>query len=167
MNFIEHLLSHLRNIRFEYIKYCIFNVISTLVEALGIISIYPLVSLLTNKNFFDENFIILEFRKLTGENDFDTVFIYFALLVIIMFTLTSLMKLYILKYQAYFVHHYSYIYSRELLRTQLSKNFIWFLNHDHSHLIKDTIDETSVLVGKIFLSSANLLTGLISSIIFT
>ena len=76
------------------------------------------------------------------------------------------MKLYILKYQAFFVHHYSYLYSRELLKTQLSKNFIWFLNQDHSHLIKDTIEETSILVGKIFLSSANLIISIISIVKF-
>ena len=166
MNFIKHLLAHLKNIRFEYIKYCFFNVISTLVEAAGIISIYPLISLLTNENFFNNNSLILKFREITGENNFDTVFIYFALFVIVMFTLTSLMKLYILKYQAFFVHHYSYLYSRELLKTQLSKNFIWFLNQDHSHLIKDTIEETSILVGKIFLSSANLIISIISILIF-
>ena len=73
MNFIKHLLAHLKNIRFEYIKYCFFNVISTLVEAAGIISIYPLISLLTNENFFNKNSLILKFREITGENNFDTV----------------------------------------------------------------------------------------------
>ena len=49
---------------------------------------------------------------------------------------------------------------------QLKKNLNWFNNQEASNLIKDTIDETSVLVSRIIVPSANFICSLINCLVF-
>ena len=58
MYFLKQLIPHLKYIKLDFIKYCFLNILSTLIEVLGIVSVFPLISLLNNKNFINENFLI-------------------------------------------------------------------------------------------------------------
>ena len=133
---------------------------------MGIVSVFPLISLLNNKNFINENFLIQKFISYSGIDDFNSIFVIAGITTVLLFTLTSFFKIYLIKFQAYFVYNYSYIYSTQLLNVQLKKNLNWFNNQEASNLIKDTIDETSVLVSRIIVSSANFICSLINCLVF-
>ena len=166
MYFIKQLIPHFKYIKLDFIKYCLLNILSTLIEVLGIVSVFPLISLLNNKNFINENFLIQKFIYYSGIDDFNSIFVIAGITTVLLFTLTSFFKVYLIKFQSYFVYNYSYIYSIQLLKVQLKKNLNWFNNQEASNLIKDTIDETSVLVSRIIVPSANFICSLINCLVF-
>lgn len=166
MYFIKQLIPHFKYIKLDFIKYCLLNILSTLIEVLGIVSVFPLISLLNNKNFINQNFFIQKFIYYSGIDDFNSIFVIAGITTVLLFTLTSFFKIYLIKFQSYFVYNYSYVYSIQLLKVQLKKNLNWFNNQEASNLIKDTIDETSVLVSRIIVPSANFICSLINCLVF-
>ena len=60
------------------------------------------------------------------------------------------MKVFVLWYQNNYVYSKSFKYSFDLLSSNLSNNYEWFLNKNSSSLTKDVLDETNILVQKVF-----------------
>lgn len=153
-------------LKLPLLKYCIISILTTIIEAFAILSIFPFVQLINNREYINNDNYILIFKELTGIKDYESILISFGLLTVILFFIVTLLRIYNLYFQSKFNHFYSHKFSIEVLKFYLLKEYPWFANQDVSKLIKDTLEETSIVIMKVFATLGNFICSLLNCIIF-
>ena len=124
--------------------------ISTIFELLGILSIFPILALITDPVLLEKNKFYQLVQNIINSNDLNLILILLIVISIIVFSLHIFLKVFVLWYQNNYVYSKSFKYSFDLLSSNLSNNYEWFLNKNSSSLTKDVLDETNILVQKVF-----------------
>ena len=146
------------------LKYCIISIVTTLIEALAILSIFPFIQLINDAEYINNKYILI-FKEIIGFNDYQSILIFSGSFTIILFFLVTILRIYNLHFQSKFNHFYSHKFSTEFLKFFLLREYSWFANQDISKLIKDTLEETSILIMKVYAALGNCICSIINCII--
>lgn len=151
-------------LKLPLLKYCIISIVTTLIEALAILSIFPFIQLINDAEYINNKYILI-FKEIIGFNDYQSILIFSGSFTIILFFLVTILRIYNLHFQSKFNHFYSHKFSTEFLKFFLLREYSWFANQDISKLIKDTLEETSILIMKVYAALGNCICSIINCII--
>ena len=124
-------------------------VIMALLEALGVASIMPFITVLTNPELVNNNKILnymFESSKLLGVKDIND-FLLFLGIVVFFFIIASISFKALTTYlQLKFVNMQEYSVSKRLIKSYLSHSYSWFLDRGSSDLGKSILSEAEIVV---------------------
>lgn len=139
--------------KFLFFTVIFFTIISSGLDLLGVVSIAPLIDIISNQGLIEDNFsaeIIGNLFNLEGKNL--TLLMGFFVFTIII--LSSLFKVFAQYLQISFSRNIEYHLSKRLISAYLNQNYEWFLDKNTSDLGKNILIEI-----------ANCTNGVISSLI--
>jgi ABC-type bacteriocin/lantibiotic exporter with double-glycine peptidase domain len=137
------------NERLSAIKLTFLMLTMAIIEMLGIASILPFITILTNPDIVQSNFILRDIFETTKSygveniNQFNIVvgvFVFFILVFSIFFKAFTNYK------QFFFVDMYDYSISKRLVNSYLSQPYSWFLDHHSSDLGRTILSEVQEVV---------------------
>ena len=140
-----------------------------LVDTLGVASIMPFMTVLTNPEMIETNFILNYLFNIAGIFGVKTYLEFtFALgISVFIILITSLSLRGVTSYlQIKFIQMCEYNIGKRLLKNYLNQNYSWFLNRNSADLGKSILSEVSLIIGSGFKPYINLITqGVISIMI--
>ena len=102
-------------LKLPLLKYCIISIVTTLIEALAILSIFPFIQLINDAEYINNKYILI-FKEIIGFNDYQSILIFSGSFTIILFFLVTILRIYNLHFQSKFNHFYSHKFSTEFLK---------------------------------------------------
>ena len=140
-----------------------------LVDTLGVASIMPFMTVLTNPDMIETNFILNNLFNIAGIFGVKTYLEFtFALgISVFIILITSLCLRAITSYlQIRFILMCEYNIGKRLVENYLNQNYSWFLNRNSADLDKSILSEVGLIIGNGFKPYINLITqGVISIMI--
>lgn len=140
-----------------------------LVDTLGVASIMPFMTVLTNPDMIETNYILNNLFNIAGIFGVKTYLEFtFALgISVFIILITSLCLRAITSYlQIRFILMCEYNISKRLIENYLNQNYSWFLNRNSADLGKSILSEVSLIIGSGFKPYMNLISqGVISIMI--
>ena len=124
--------------------------IMALLDMLGVVSVLPFITVLTNPGLIETNLILnkmYETSKIFGiENNKDFLF-FMGLLVFFVFLFSLIFKTLTTYFQYKFVHMAEYKISKMLLEKYLQQPYSWFLDNNSADISKTILSELEKIVG--------------------
>jgi ABC-type multidrug transport system fused ATPase/permease subunit len=125
--------------------------IMALLDTIGVASIFPLVSVLTNQTLIETNLILktaFEISKSFGiENNQQFIF-FLGVVVFVLLIISIFVKIFTAYLQARFIQMSEYSIGKRLIEGYLHQPYEWFLSHNSSDLGKNILSEVQqVLTG--------------------
>jgi ABC-type multidrug transport system fused ATPase/permease subunit len=120
-----------------------------LVDIIGVASILPFVSVLSNPSIIDTNFIlntIFQTSKRFGVKNNEEFLFVFGIFVFALLIISLTIKAITTYVQVRFVHMCEYSISKRLVESYLSQPYSWFLNQHSADLGKTILSEVSYIV---------------------
>ena len=122
----------------------VLSIITSVFEMVGVFSIVPFMSLLTNPDYITNNVYFSYFANLYSLNLIDSK-IYFGIIIIILFIFSNLMNIVTLWYTMNFIAEYQSRISSAVFKKYLSNSYDFFIKSDHAILSKNVLDESCIL----------------------
>ena len=122
----------------------VLSIITSVFEMVGVFSIVPFMSLLTNPDYITNNVYFSYFANLYSLNLIDSK-IYFGIIIIILFIFSNLMNIVTLWYTMNFIAEYQSRISSVVFKKYLSNSYDFFIKSDHAILSKNVLDESCIL----------------------
>ena len=121
-----------------------------LIDMIGIASILPFMTVLTNPSLIETNYILVnmfEYSKLLGvENDKQFLFA-LGIFFVVLLVFSNIFKALTTYVQLNFVHMREYSISKRLVKNYLSQPYSWFLNRHSADLGKNILSEIGLIIG--------------------
>ena len=131
--------------RLNYIFLLLFTILTVIIETLGYISIFPLITLLINPSYLENSkFLFSIYTFIGSENIFDFTLVY-GIISISLFVISSSLSFISTMLQVKFVNKIVFETRKNLLSTYLDKNLMFHKKSNSSSLISKLftqIDET-------------------------
>ena len=121
-----------------------------LLDMIGVVSILPFMTVLTNPSLIESNLILnkmFELSKIFGVNNNAQFLIFLGMLVFILLVLSLSFKMLTIYFQVRFVYMREYSISKRLIEGYLRQPYSWFLNRNSSDLGKNILSEVSQVIG--------------------
>ena len=122
----------------------ILSIITSIFEMIGVFSIVPFMSLLTNPDYITNNTYFSYIANLYSLNLLDSK-VYFGIIIIILFIFSNLMNVLTLWYTTNFVAEFQSRISSTVFKKYLSNSYNFFITSDHAVLSKNILDESCIL----------------------
>ena len=135
----------------------ILSIITSIFEMIGVFSIVPFMSLLTNPDYITNNVYFSYFANSYSLNLIDSK-VYFGIIIIILFVFSNLMNIVTLWYTMNFIAEYQSRISSTVLKKYLSNSYDFFIKSDHAILSKNVLDESCILADGVIYSILQILT---------
>ena len=141
--------------KIRIIKFLIFSFLTILLETLSILSIFPVLKFLFDKDkssfFFIDKFELNYELEILLNNSY---FIYFLIifLIVIIFVIKNIALYFLSIYQNKFVNYSSASLSRILFSYYISQNYINFVSNNTSVYIRNSLDNVGSIFGNYFRS---------------
>ena len=132
--------------------------IGAMLEALGIASIMPLLSIMGDESFLQKNPSILKLVSIFGIDDQKQFSIFFAGVLIFVYIIKNLYLAIQSKIQIKFTMNLEAKYSSELMDTYLNKSYLFHLSHNSAQILRDVASGAQTAFRNILLPTLNLLT---------
>ena len=124
--------------------------IMALIDMIGIASILPFMTVLTNPSLVETNYflnLMFEYSKIFGvENDQQFLFA-LGIFLIVLLVFSNIFKALTTYVQLQFVHMREYSISERLVKNYLSQPYSWFLNRHSADLGKNILSEIGLIIG--------------------
>lgn len=118
-------------------------------DALGVASIVPFVTLLTNPNLIETNDILIRLYNISSNYGVDTTE-KFAFIFGILFLILTLISILLRTVTTYAITYFSlmreYSIGKRLIKNYLFQNYIWFLDRNSSEIAKSILSEVKQVV---------------------
>lgn len=132
--------------------------IGAMLEALGIASIMPLLSIMGDETFLQKNPSILKLVSIFGIDDQKQFSIFFAGVLIFVYIIKNVYLAIQSKIQIKFTMNLEAKYSSELMDTYLNKSYLFHLSHNSAQILRDVASGAQTAFRNILLPTLNLLT---------
>ena len=143
---------------------------TAILDSLGIVSVFPFVSLLLNPDLIETNFFF-KFLFLKANYisiaDYKSFLFFFGILVFFFLIISLLVKAFTQFYQNKFIFFQEHKLSIRLLNRYLKENYSWFLNNNSSELGRSIVSEVSSVIHQSLTSLINLSAQIILVILIT
>ena len=140
-----------------------------LVDTLGVASIMPFMTVLTNPEMIETNFILnnlFNFAGIFGVKTYLQFTFALGILVFVILITSISLRAFTSYLQIRFIQMCEYNISKRLVKNYLNQNYSWFLNRNSADLGKSILSEVALIVGNGFKPFINLITqGVISIMI--
>ena len=126
------------------------TLIVALLEMIGVASILPFMTVLTNPEIIETNNILIrifEFFKKLGIQNNDQFIFWLGGFVVIMLFLSLFLKALTTSLQLKFINMCGYNISKHLVERYLSQPYSWFLDNHSSELGKNILSEVNMFIG--------------------
>ena len=120
--------------------------IMALVDVFSIASIFPFISLLTNKNIIYDQPIISKIYNFSGLNNEKYFIIFIGIATVLLFTSSLILKSLTIYSQILYVEMCESALSRRIFNLYIHQPYSWFLNRNSSVLAKNIIAEVNTVV---------------------
>ena len=159
--------------RKEFLFLLFFVFLTTIFNLIGVITIFPFISLIINPQLFETHNLFIQIYKLFGffgvKNSKDVIFIIGIFLLFFVIISTSLLAI-----TSYLQIHFSLqcekIFSYFLVKNYCGQSYKWFLHQNTSELIKNTLADVNQVINDLIYPLvaifSNILTVLIVFFIF-
>ena len=135
----------------------ILSIITSIFEMIGVFSIVPFMSLLTNPDYITNNVYFSYFANSYSLNLIDSK-VYFGIIIIILFVFSNLMNIVTLWYTMNFIAEYQSRISSTVFKKYLSNSYDFFIKSDHAILSKNVLDESCILADGVIYAILQILT---------
>ena len=135
----------------------ILSIITSIFEMIGVFSIVPFMSLLTNPDYITNNVYFSYFANSYSLNLIDSK-VYFGIIIIILFVFSNLMNIVTLWYTMNFIAEYQSRISSAVFKKYLSNSYDFFIKSDHAILSKNVLDESCILADGVIYAILQILT---------
>ena len=135
----------------------ILSIITSIFEMIGVFSIVPFMSLLTNPDYITNNVYFSYFANSYSLNLIDSK-VYFGIIIIILFIFSNLMNIVTLWYTMNFIAEYQSRISSAVFKKYLSNSYDFFIKSDHAILSKNVLDESCILADGVIYAILQILT---------
>jgi len=143
-------------------------VVTALIEVVGIATIIPFLSLITNPNLINTNQIINWFYVTLNFQSNNRFFIFVGFTVLLFLIISSITMLMTMWGITRFINMRQFTISKRLLSSYLYQPYVYFLNKNTSELGKNILSEVDHFISGVILPLMNLLSrGVASIFIFT
>ena len=125
-------------------------IISALLETLGVASILPFMTVLSNPELVEKNLILVqmfEISKLFGIENNKSFLFFLGLLFFILLVLSLLLRALTIYLEARYALMREYEISKRLVHVYLNQPYSWFLNRNSADLGKTILSEVNQVVG--------------------
>ena len=138
-----------------------------LVDTLGVASVMPFVTVLTNPDMIETNFILNNLFNFTGIFGVKTYLQFTFALGILVFVIL-IISISLRAFTSYLLIRFTqmceYNISKRLVKNYLNQNYSWFLNRNSADLGKSILSEVALIIGYGFKPFINLITQCVISI---
>lgn len=127
----------------------ILMLLMALFDTLGVASILPFISLLSNPSLIDTNEIInfiFNISKNFGINDAKQFLYFFGIIVFFLLIVSLIIRAVTIYYQFNFTLMLDYSISKRLIESYLCQSYSWFLNKNSSDLGKNILSEVYLVI---------------------
>lgn len=138
-------------------------IIGAILEAIGIGTILPLISVIENENILNEYPRIAEFTNHIGIVNHTQFIIAVSVLLIAVFIIKNLYLAWQLKLQINFSLKNQIYFSKMLMREYLLKPCLFYLNHNTAEIIKNVNNSGRIIFSDMYVSAFQLLTELVTA----
>ena len=135
----------------------ILSIITSIFEMIGVFSIVPFMSLLTNPDYITNNVYFSYFANSYSLNLIDSK-VYFGIIIIILFIFSNLMNIVTLWYTMNFIAEFQSRISSTVFKKYLSNSYDFFIKSDHAILSKNVLDESCILADGVIYAILQILT---------
>ena len=125
-------------------------IMMALLEMIGVASILPFVTVLTNPSLIESNFALssmFQFSKIFGVEDNQDFLFALGILVFILLVLSISFKALTTYAQIRFVQMLQYNVSKRLLERYLGQSYSWYLSRNSAEFSKTILSETGIVIG--------------------
>ena len=141
----------------------IMAIIMALLETLGVASILPFMTILSNPSLIETNLLInrvYSFSLIFGVKEHKDFFILLGIVVFILFIFTTTFKAITTYLLNKFIHMREHSIGKILIETYLRQPYAWFLNRNSAELGKNILSEAYLIMGNGFAPLMNLISQL-------
>ena len=150
MKIINRFLSLLTvNERKKSILLLLLIILMAIFDTMGVASILPFVTILTNPDIVESNFIlnkIFEASKIFGVDTNHDFLVFFGILVFFLLVFSLSFKAFTTYVQVRFVHMCEHSISRRLIENYLHQPYHWFINHHSADIGKNILSEINQVI---------------------
>jgi ATP-binding cassette, subfamily B, bacterial PglK len=132
--------------RREAIRLVILMIMVSLLDAIGVSVIFPLISIISDTSIIDSNIILNAVYRGLKFNDHTNFLIFFAVCVFLMLILTSIARAYVIYIQLKFSLMREYTIAKKLLVVYMSQKYEWFLTRHSSELVNKVLTEVNAVI---------------------
>lgn len=132
--------------------------IGAMLEALGIASIMPLLSIMGDESFLQKNPNIEKLISIFGIDNQKQFCIFFAVVLIFVYIIKNVYLAIQSKIQIKFTMNLEAKYSSELMDTYLNKSYLFHISHNSAQILRDVAVGAQTAFRNILLPTLNLLT---------
>ncbi|WP_404820625.1 ABC transporter ATP-binding protein [Leptospira yasudae] len=118
-------------------------------ESFGVGIIIPIVSVLTNAKFLSENSTSLWVLDFLGNPNTETLIVYSMLAMVVVYSVRTVFLVYLAWSQATYSAEFQTELSRKLFEKYLRQSYLFHLNRNSAHLIRNTSTEVNSLVSMV------------------
>ncbi len=122
----------------------VLSIITSIFETIGVFSIVPFMSLLTNPEYITDNTYFNNIANMYSLTLVESK-VYFGILIIFLFIFSNLMNILTLWYTMNFIAAYQSRISTTVLKKYTQNSYNFFIKSDHSVLSKNILDESCIL----------------------
>ena len=138
-------------------KLLLATLIMGFLETIGVVSIVPFMSIVTDPSIIQENqYLKYTYELLNFESD-DRFLFFTGLIVLLFMTISNSFSAFMTWKMTYFVHMHEHRISTRLLKKYLSQPYVFFLNRHSSDLTKNMLSEVNRTMGGIILPGMQLI----------
>ena len=121
-----------------------------LLEMIGVASILPFVTVLTNPSIIETNFALnfmFKTSDIFGVKNYQQFLFALGVIVFILLVLSLSFKALTTYAQTWFVQMLQYNLSKRLLERYLSQSYSWYLTRNSAEFSKNILDEVGIVIG--------------------
>jgi ABC-type bacteriocin/lantibiotic exporter with double-glycine peptidase domain len=133
---------------------------SSLIDLLGIASIFPLITVLVNPQIIETNQILNSiYNKLNiyGINNSDTFLVFLGSFFLFFYFFSLIFRGFVIYFQVRFTQMREYSVGKLLLENYLQKPYVFFLNYNCADLNKNILSEINQVVNQTIVPMVNLI----------
>jgi ABC-type multidrug transport system fused ATPase/permease subunit len=120
--------------------------ISAIVDSLGVVSIIPLIALVSRPDLIESNNFLNQIYIFSNLNNSQEFLFYIAIIFFFIFVFSLAIKAVAIYFQFTFTLMCEYSLGKRLLRNYMFQNYSWFLNRHSSELAKNILSTTNQVV---------------------
>lgn len=140
-------------------------IIGAILEAIGIGTILPLISVIENENIFLQYPRLQHFADFAGIHTHTQFIIALSLLLIVVFVLKNAYLAWQLRLQINFSLKNQIYFSKMLMREYLLKPYLYHLNHNTATILRNVNSSGAIIFSNMYVSAFQLLTEIVTATI--
>ena len=158
------------HIRSAYLLFGLIFIVSVF-DAIGVASIFPFISLVSNPSDANEMTGIRVLQDLLDIDSSDTTILVIGILLVFILLLTMLLKVFMIYKQINFINSCEKSLSTKVLSAYISKSYEWHLNNNTGDIGKNVLSEVTLVITSgvlqvIYFLTQGLITFFIIAILF-